>query len=132
MVRLAVAYVASLLVFLIVDGVIIFSFGAKLYKNTLCDVIADNFRITPIVLFYLLFTFGLCYFAVSPAIQQDRWQIAVVRGALYGLSTYATYTLTCYAAIRNWSLQLAVTDLTGGTVLASVVAVSAYFISTRF
>jgi uncharacterized membrane protein len=132
MVRLVVAYVVSLLIFLLIDGVIIFSFGAKLYKSTLGDVIADSFRLAPIVLFYLVFTFGLCYFAVAPALQEHRWQIAAVRGAVYGLSTYATYALTCYAAIRNWTLQLAATDLTGGTILASVVAVTAYFITARF
>jgi uncharacterized membrane protein len=132
MLRLVIAYASSLIVFLIVDGLIILSFGAKAYKATLKDVIADSFHIPPIMLFYLLFAFGLCYFAVAPALQEGRWQTAALRGALYGLSTYATYSLTCYAAIRNWTFQLAATDLCGGTIVACFVAVSAYLISTRF
>ena len=130
MVRLAVAYLAGLLTFLIIDGLIIFSFGARLYRSTLGNTLADNFRISPIVLFYLLFIAGLCYFAVEPALEQNRWQVATMRGAIYGLSTYATYSLTCYAVIRNWSLQLAVTDLLGGTVVASLVAITSYFIAS--
>ena len=129
MFRLSIAYASSLVLFLIVDGVVIFTFGARLYKETLGGVIADSFRIPPIVLFYLLFTFGLCFFAVAPALQNSRWQTAAVRGALYGLCTYGTYSLTCYSAIRNWTLQLAMTDLCGGTAIACVVAVSAYLIA---
>ena len=74
MYRLSIAYVSSLAVFLIVDGLIIFTFGAKLYRQTLKDVIADSFHVPPIVLFYLLFAFGLCYFSVAPALQDGRWQ----------------------------------------------------------
>ena len=131
MVRLAVAYVASLLVFLIVDGVIIFSFGAKLYKSTLGNVITDNFRVTPIVLFYLLFMFGLCYFAVSPAIEQNRGQIAVVRRRVR-----AQYVCDLFAYVLRGNPQLEFAACCygsdRGTALATVVAVSAYFISTRF
>jgi uncharacterized membrane protein len=132
MVRLAVFYLASLLTFLIIDGLVIFSFGAKVYKNTLGNTLADRFHIPPIALFYLLFIFGLCYFAVEPALQQNRWQIASIRGTIYGLCTYATYTLTCYGVIRNWSFQLAATDLVGGAIIAGFVATTAYFIASLF
>jgi uncharacterized membrane protein len=131
MYRISIAYAATLIAYLVVDGVVIFSFGAKVYKNTLGDVIADSFHIRPIVLFYLLFTFGLCYFAVLPALDDGRWQTAALRGALYGLCAYGTYSLTCYSAIRNWTLQLAAMDLCGGTVIAAVVATSALLVATR-
>jgi uncharacterized membrane protein len=81
--------VSTPIVFLVVDGLIILSFRARLYKDALKDVIADSF-----VLLYLLFAFGLCYFAMSPAPDDDRLRTAALRGALYGLCTYATYSLT--------------------------------------
>lgn len=131
MYRLAIAYASTLLAYLIVDGVVIFSFGAKVYKDTLGDVIADTFHLPPIVLFYLLFAFGLCYFAVAPALDDGRWQTAALRGALFGLCAYGTYSLTCYSAIRNWTLQLAAMDLCGGTAIAMLVATSAFLVAAR-
>jgi uncharacterized membrane protein len=132
MFRWMTAYLASLIVFLVADGIIILSFGARLYRSTLRDVLAEHFHVVPIIFFYLLFISGLCYFAIVPALSEGRWQTAAIRGALYGLFTYSTYALTCYAAIRNWTLQLAMTDLCGGTLLSGAVAVAAFLIAMRF
>jgi uncharacterized membrane protein len=132
MFRWMIAYLAGLLTFLVADGIIIASFGARFYRSTLRDVLADHFHVAPIVCFYLLFTSGLCYFAIGPALSDGRWQTAAIRGALYGLFTYSTYALTCYAAVRNWTLQLAMTDICGGTLLSGAVAVAAFLIAMRF
>jgi uncharacterized membrane protein len=132
MFRWMIAYLASLIVFLIADGIIIVSVGAKVYRSTLREVLAEHFRVAPIVCFYLLFTSGLCYFAIVPALGEGKWQTAAIRGVLYGLFTYSTYALTCYAAIRNWTLQLAMTDLCGGTLLSGAVAVAAFLIAIAF
>jgi uncharacterized membrane protein len=42
-----------------------------------------------------------------------------VRGALFGLVTYATYDLTNLATLRDWPLQVTLVDLIWGTALTA-------------
>lgn len=125
------AYMIALVAFGVLDAAIIFSFGAQSYKNTLGDVLAEQPHIWPVLVFYPLFIFGLCHFAVFPALRVRNRTVAASNGAIYGLCTYATYALTCYAAIRNWSLQLALTDICGGTLIGAAVALFAYLGAAR-
>jgi uncharacterized membrane protein len=76
--------------------------------------------------FYLLFTFGLCYFAGVAGAGRRALADRRAAGALYGLGAYS---LTCYSAIRNWKLQLGAMD--GGTAIAAVVATSAFLVAAR-
>jgi uncharacterized membrane protein len=130
--RLIAAYFTSFIVFLAVDAVIIFSFGARSYRNTLQDVLAQDIKIAPAVLFYLLFCAGRVCFAVVPGLEAGQWRVAALKGALYGLFTYAKFALTCYAAIRNWTFQLAATDLCGGTMISCATAIIAALVAMRF
>ena len=38
-------------------------------------------------------------------------------GALFGFFAYATYDMTNYATLRNWSLVVSIVDTAWGTVL---------------
>jgi len=53
------------------------------------------------IIFYLLFIGGIFYFAVIPALQQNSFKQALIRGAIFGLITYATYDLTNLATLKN-------------------------------
>ena len=46
--------------------------------------------------------------------------MALTYGALFGLLAYATYDLTNYATLRNWTLQITIVDLMYGTVVAGL------------
>ena len=56
---------------------------------------------------------------------------AAIYGALFGFFTYATYNLTAYAVLRNWTTPLAVVDIAWGTILAAVAAVATTWIVMR-
>ena len=130
MARYAVAYVSTLVVFFGLDLVFLSTIGGKAYKAALGDVLNPNFNVAPAVAFYLLFVIGILYFAIFPAFDEGRWQIAAMRGALFGFFAYMTYDLTNQAVIRNWTLGLTITDLIWGTVLTAAAATGGYLITT--
>jgi uncharacterized membrane protein len=69
----------------------------------------------------------MVFFVIEPAMRGGSLKQAVVRGALYGFITYATYDLTNHATLQNWPLLMTVVDMTWGTVLcASVTLVSVW------
>jgi hypothetical protein len=115
--------VSTLIAFLVVDGLIILSFGARLCKDTLKDVIADSF-----VLFYLLFAFGICYFA---NVRRRRMTAGCGRPRCGAHSTACAPTLTYYAD-TGLGAAACPHGSPRGTMVASAVAAAAYLILTRF
>jgi len=79
--------------------------------------------------FYLLFTFGLVVFVISPALERGSWMYALMFGALFGLITYATYDLTNLATLKDWPLVVTIVDLLWGAVLGGLVCLITYAVS---
>jgi len=80
---------------------------------------ADSVNLPAAGLFYLLFVGTLVYFVIEPAVSGGEMQNVVLRGALFGLVTYATYDLTNLATLRDWPVVVTVVDLIWGTVLTA-------------
>jgi len=116
------AYVIALVLFLIVDAIWLTTMGASLYRATLGDILAPAVRLGPAIAFYLLFPIGIVVFAVAPGLRSGSAAEAVLYGALLGLITYATYDLTNFATLRNWSLKITVIDLAYGAVVVGLIA----------
>jgi uncharacterized membrane protein len=128
----AVGYLAALVVFAVVDGAWLYVMGQHLYKPTLGDILEPNIRLAPAIAFYLLFPVGLSIFAIDPALRSGSVSTALVYGALFGLFAYATYDLTNYATLRNWTLQLTLVDVAYGAVVAGLAAAAGYWAATTF
>lgn len=86
------------------------------------DLMSPSPSIAAAAAFYLIFVFGLVWFAVSPALASGSWTTALVNGAVLGLVGYATYDLTNLAVVRGFPPMLAMVDLAWGTVLSAVAA----------
>jgi uncharacterized membrane protein len=121
-----IAYLIALVAFALVDIAWLTTVGGQLYKSTLGDILAPEIRMAPAVVFYLLYPMGLVYFAIIPALNSGSMSTALVNGALFGLFTYATYELTNFATLRNWTLSITVIDIAYGVVLGAVVSAVAY------
>lgn len=117
-----VAYVATLVFFAIVDGTWLYVMGNQLYKPVLGDILAPNVNLGAAAAFYLLFPLGLTIFAVDPAIKSGTIATALIYGALFGFFAYATYDLTNFATLRNWTLQITLIDMAYGAVVAGLAA----------
>lgn len=122
-----VAYTASLLVFGALDAIWLWTMSARLYRPVLGDILLQDLRIAPALVFYFLYPVGLTIFATAPALRAGEWSNALIYGALFGAFAYATYDLTNYATIRNWSLQITLIDIFYGATVAALSSVAGYW-----
>ena len=125
----AVAYFAILLPFGLLDAAWLSLMGPRLYRPTLGDILLANVNIEPAVLFYLIYPVGLLVFAVLPAFKSHSATSALIYGALFGGLAYATYDLTNHATLRNWTLQLTLTDMAWGAFASGVAAAAAFYLT---
>ena len=122
-----VAYVTVLIVFGMIDAVWLTTMGAMLYRPALGDILVQNLRVVPAIAFYLLFPVGIVVFAVLPGLRAQSPLTAATLALLFGALAYATYDLTNYATLRNWTLQITVVDIGYGALASSIAAAAGYF-----
>jgi uncharacterized membrane protein len=127
-----VPYVAVLVVFGIIDAAWLNSMGKLLYRPALTDILLDDLRIAPAILFYLAYPIGIVVFAVMPGLREGSLLIAFTYALLFGALAYGTYDLTNYATLRHWTLKITVIDICYGALASGVAAVVAMFVSRAF
>jgi len=93
-----------------------------LYERFLGDLLADEPNVAAAVLFYAVFLAALVYFVIAPAVEERSARSAVLRGAFFGLVTYATWDLTSLAVIEGFPVEIVPVDMAWGAVLAAVVS----------
>lgn len=123
-------YLASLAVFFAVDMLWLGVIARRFYARQIGHLMAEQVNWPAAIIFYLLFVAGLLYFAVLPGLQAGSFGQTLLRGALYGLLTYATYDLTNLATLRAWPLTLTLVDIAWGITLASLVSSAAHWIGS--
>mgnify|MGYP001490615263 CR=1 FL=1 len=118
-------YLVTLISFLVIDGIWLTVVAKNFYAKHLGFLMAKNPNLIAALIFYLIYILALVVLVLSPALQKNSLQTAIIYGALFGLCCYATYDLTNLATIANWPLIVTIVDLIWGTVLsASVAAIS--------
>jgi uncharacterized membrane protein len=55
-------------------------------------------------------------------LQENSLKETLLRAALFGLVTYATYDLTNLATVKNWPLLITGIDMAWGTILSMAVS----------
>lgn len=126
MLKYLAAYGASAVAVLVLDGVWLTLMGDRLYRPVLGDFMTRKVNLVPAVAFYLIFLFGVTWFATAPALREASAMRAGVNGALLGLVAYATYDLTNQATLTRWSTTITLADMGWGTLLAAVAALAGY------
>ena len=121
-----VAYICSLLVIVAIDATWLSMMEPILYRPALKEVLTPNLRIAPAVAFYLMYPIGVVTFAVMPALHLRSITSAFLLAALFGAIAYATYDLTNYATLRNWTLKITVVDIIFGASLSGVAAMTSF------
>lgn len=123
-----IAYVAAALAMLVLDAAWLSAMVNRLYRPHLGDLLMDGFRGAPAAVFYFLYVAGVVVLAVLPALETDKWTMALARGMVLGLVAYGTYNLTNQATLRHWSTVVTLADMSWGTVLTGAAAVAGYFV----
>ena len=114
-------YLASLIAFVAADMIWLGLVARTFYQRHIGFLFGPTNWIAAIV-FYLLFILGILVFVLVPGLQDGSLKTTLLRAALFGLVTYATYDLTNLATVRNWPVLVTVVDLAWGTVLAMIVS----------
>ncbi len=111
--------VATGLVFLVADAVMLSTVMKPLFERHLGAGLLDGIRLGPAVLFYLLYMGGVIWFAGWPALRDGAPGQALLNGAILGLVAYGTYELTSWAVMRDWHPAMVAADMAWGTVLTA-------------
>lgn len=122
----AILYLTILLPFCIMDAGWLTAIGAILYKPTLGDILLPTVKIGPAIAFYAFYPIGLMIFVALPALKSGSAMTAVLYGAAFGAIAYATYDLTNFATLRNWTLQITVFDICWGAIASATGATVGY------
>jgi uncharacterized membrane protein len=126
------AYISVLVVFGIIDAGWLSTMGNILYRPTLGDILLQNLRVAPALAFYALYPIGVVVFAVLPALRAGSLATAFLSALLFGAIAYATYDLTNYATLRNWTLQISLIDICYGAVASGIAATVATLAARKF
>lgn len=117
-------YIYALVSLLIIDGAWLAVMVPRVYRPQLAHLMAEKPVLWAAGLFYILFTIGLTYLIIEPALKAGLGTGALFfRAALFGLVAYATYDLTNLATMRQWPLGITVLDMLWGALLSGAVAV---------
>ncbi len=125
-------YFITLIAFLGIDAFWLGLVAPSFYQSQIGYIMAENPNFFAAGVFYLLFVYGMVIFIVDPGVREGSLFRAILRGALFGLVTYATYDLTNLATLEGWPVLVTVVDLVWGTVLSASVALVSVWAGKRW
>ena len=124
-----IAYVATLIVFGILDALWLWTMSGRIYRPVLGDILLSDLRMAPALVFYFLYPVGLTFFAIAPALKSGDWLTAVLYAAFFAIVAYGTYDLTNYATLRNWNLEITIIDMAYGAIVSAISALAGFMVA---
>jgi uncharacterized membrane protein len=124
-------FLIALPTFFVIDMAWLVLVARKFYSEQIGFLMRPDIGWAAAILFYLLFIAALVIFVIVPAVEKHSWLHALIYGAFFGLVTYATYDLTNLATLKDWPVLITIVDLIWGSVLAALISIITYFVSSR-
>jgi uncharacterized membrane protein len=124
-------YLVSLAAFLVIDMLWLGLVARSFYRQQLGFLMDPSPNWFVAAVFYLLFIVGILFFVVVPGLESGSLKTIILRAALFGLITYATYDLTNLATLKDWPMLLTVVDMIWGTVLSILVSYLSFMAGKR-
>ena len=98
------------------------------YRGQIGELLADRPNLGYAVVFYLIYSAGIVFFALRPTLDGGSWLSAVGYGAALGAFAYATYDLTNAATLKTWPLQLIIVDILWGAALTALATLAGWLV----
>ena len=115
--RWVVLYLATLIVLVPVDFLFLGMVAKGFFTSEVGDMLGE-IKLTPAVLFYLLYVAGVLVFVSAPT--GATWQSTLLYGALFGLFCYATFDLTSLSLLKHWTWPVAIVDVSWGAFVTAL------------
>jgi len=116
--RLVKLYLAALGAFFVIDMLWLGLVARSFTQQQLGYLMAPGVNWLVAVGFYLLFIAGLLFFVILPGLKENSLKATLLRGAFFGLVTYATYDLTNLATLKDWPALFSIVDMLWGMTLS--------------
>ena len=129
--QLAKAYAAALVTFLVLDAIWLSVIAFDIFQREAGEILRPEPNLMAAGAFYVIYMFGLAVLVIGPALREQSPQMAVWRGAVLGLTAYATFDLTSLAVIRGWTITAAVIDIIWGVAGTTSAAIVGYLAASR-
>ncbi len=125
-------YLITFIVYFTIEMVWLGLLARKIYEKHLGYLMADKPNLMVSLIYFIIVVWGLIFFAIYPALTKSSLSYAIIAGALFGFMTYATYSMTNLATLKDWPLFITLIDVSWGTVLNSLTAGLSFYIIKMF
>jgi len=105
--------------------------AGQFYNAYLGHLLSESYNYYSLVVFYVLYTSGIMYFAILPALSDNAFTTAFIRGAALGFFCYMFYDLTNMTVLPNWPLMVTVLDVAWGTIVTACTASLTYLLAVK-
>ena len=127
-----IAYMSAAVVFGALDALWLRWAADNLYRPVIGEIMAKEFNVVAAGVFYVLYLFGMTWFAIKPGLDSGSVATALLNGVLLGALCYATYDLTSQAVLKVWATKVSVMDILWGGFATGVASAAATWIAMRF
>jgi uncharacterized membrane protein len=131
MLRWVGRYAVAAAAFGVLDGLWLGIVARPLYDAQLGSLLAVRPNVLAAVAFYVIYVFGITYFATGPALAEESSRRALISGGVLGFVAYATWDLTSLAVIEGFPASIVAVDLAWGTVATALAAAVTYAVCRR-
>ncbi|MEM5497636.1 DUF2177 family protein [Paraglaciecola mesophila] len=118
--KAVMAYIGSLLGFLLLDAIWLGLVAKNSYIQAMQGLMREDVHVWPWVVFYSLYCMAIVYLVVLPRKDSDSGRPVLAAGAVLGAAAYGAYNMTNYALLAGWPLGISLQDWAWGTVVTSL------------
>ena len=115
---------ATIIVMFVLDIIWLSMLAKPLYQQGIGHLMSNQPNLLFAALFYMVFVFGLIWFALKPNHQDKGLKSTFIAAVIFGFFVYASYDLTNLALLKDWPLKLSVIDIAWGTLLSGISALA--------
>ncbi|GMN01582.1 DUF2177 family protein [Erythrobacter sp. MTPC3] len=132
MLQYLIAFAIAAIVFGVLDAMWLSWAGPNLYRPVIGEIMAEKFNVGAAGVFYVIYLFGMIWFAIKPGLDSASVATALLNGVLLGGLCYATFDLTSQAVFKVWATKISVMDIMWGAFATGTTSAIATWLTLRF
>jgi uncharacterized membrane protein len=132
MTKLLIAYVTTLICYVVIDGIWLQGVAKSFYAEQLAGLLRPKPILWAAAVFYLLYPVGLLIFGILRAPDPTRLTSVAMSAALFGFFAYLTYDATNYAVVKDFPFKVALVDTLWGTTVSALSCVVSVLLLRKF